>query len=123
MLNVKIKYLFAWNKARGKKAQLYSEFLSNIASIGEPIEADYNKHAYYLHSVCIQGRDRFIVHPSYKSICCGTHYSAPVYNKEPYKSITAGDGRFSIAEKVVGEYVPWPIYRELNKEKIKQFSL
>ena len=57
ILNVKLKHLTTWNKARCKNAQLYTKFLFDLNSIIIPKETDYAHHIYHVYAIRTENRD------------------------------------------------------------------
>ena len=70
VLNVKLKYLSAWNEARRRNAQLYGKLLSDVNNLIIPVEADYAKHIYHIYAIRTQNRDALIRTLAEKDIHC-----------------------------------------------------
>jgi dTDP-4-amino-4,6-dideoxygalactose transaminase len=119
VLRVKLKYLSAWNEARRRNAQLYSELLSEVNNVITPVEADYAKHIYHIYAIRTQNRDSFISTLAEKDIYCGIHYPIPVHLQQAYQYLGYGMGSFPVAEKCAEEVTSLPMFPELSKEQIR----
>jgi dTDP-4-amino-4,6-dideoxygalactose transaminase len=119
VLSVKLKHLPAWNEARRKKAQLYSQMLSGADGVALPKEADYAKHIYHIYALRVPARDKIMNALAEKGIGCGIHYPVPVHLTDAYRSLGLGKGSFPVAEKCAEEFVSLPMFPELTEEQIK----
>jgi len=119
VLRVKLKYLYAWNEARRRNAQLYSKLLSEVNNVTTPVEADYAKHIYHVYAIRTQNRDELISALAEKDIHCGIHYPIPVHLQQAYRYLGYGTGSFPTAEKCAEELVSLPMFPELMEEQIR----
>ena len=117
ILNVKLKYLSAWNEARRKNARLYNELFVNIDDISEPVEAEYARHVYHVYAVRVQNRARLMASLAEKDIHCGIHYPVPVHFQDAYESSGIQNGNCPVAERCAQEYVSLPMFPELTAEQ------
>ena len=120
VLSVKLKRLPAWNEARRKNAQLYSEILANVDGLITPAEADWAKHIYHIYAICTQDRDELISILSEKDIFCGIHYPIPLHLQEAYNCLGYDKGSLPIAEKCADNFVSLPMFPELSQEQIEK---
>ena len=77
VLNVKLKYLSAWNQARREKAAIYNNLLSGIDSLVLPYASDDATHVYHVYAIRTQTRDALLRYLADEGIYCGIHYPAP----------------------------------------------
>jgi dTDP-4-amino-4,6-dideoxygalactose transaminase len=118
VLNVKLKYLSAWNDARRKNADIYNDLLSGLDDLMIPHEADYAKHVYHVFAIRAQNRDDLIAKLAEKEIFCGIHYPVPVHLQDAYNSLDIKNGNFPVAENLAKEFVSLPMYPELSYEHL-----
>jgi dTDP-4-amino-4,6-dideoxygalactose transaminase len=118
VLNVKLKYLTAWNDARRKNADIYNDLLSGLDDLMIPHEADYAKHVYHVFAIRAQNRDDLIAKLAEKEIFCGIHYPVPVHLQDAYNSLDIKNGNFPVAENLAKEFVSLPMYPELSYEHL-----
>lgn len=117
ILNVKLKHLYSWNKARRKNAKQYDELLKGIYGLIKPLEADYAKHVYHVYTIRVQNRDKLLASLGKKEIYCGIHYPVPIHLQDAYTRLKIKNGNFPIAEKFAKEFVSLPMYPELTYEQ------
>ena len=77
VLNVKLKYLSAWNQARREKAAIYNNLLSGIDSLVLPYASDDATHVYHVYAIRTRTRDALLRYLADEGIYCGIHYPAP----------------------------------------------
>jgi dTDP-4-amino-4,6-dideoxygalactose transaminase len=127
VLNVKLKYLTAWNDARRKNADTYNDLLADLEDLVIPYEADYAKHMYHVYAVRVLHRDLLLKALADVDIHCGIHYPVPVHLQRAYHNLEISNGDLGVAEKCADEFVSLPMFPELTyeqqnfvKEKIKE---
>jgi dTDP-4-amino-4,6-dideoxygalactose transaminase len=120
VLSVKLKYLAAWNEARRKNAQLYSDLLAGVDNVITPAEADYAKHVYHIYGIRTPNRDDLMSALAKKGIGCGIHYPVPVHLQRAYESLGHEKGSFPIAEKCAEQLVSLPMFPELSQAQIEK---
>jgi dTDP-4-amino-4,6-dideoxygalactose transaminase len=118
ILNVKLRYLDAWNNARRNIAKLYNESLVRINGLTLPVEASYGNHVYHVYAVCTRERDSLYNELEAKGIQCGIHYPIPIHLQKAYKYLNYSIGSFPIAEKLAKGTLSLPIYAELSNNQI-----
>lgn len=119
ILEVKLKYLCAWNDARRKNAGIYKELLEDTEHILLPVETSQTKHVYHIYAIRTKRRDELIEHLTKAGISCGIHYPVPIHLQDAYKSMGLEKGSFPVAEKCADELVSLPMFPELNREQIE----
>ena len=119
LLNVKLTYLPAWNRARRKNAALYDRCLADCSHAVRPFEADYAKHVYHLYAVRVKNRDLFIEALAGKKIHCGIHYPVPVHLQAAYSELGYPNGSFPVTEIYADQLVSLPMFPELQQTQIE----
>jgi dTDP-4-amino-4,6-dideoxygalactose transaminase len=130
VLNVKLKYLSAWNQARREKAMMYNDLLSGIDSLVLPYVADDATHVYHVYAVRSQNRDALLEYLADENIYCGIHYPVPVHLQTAYSNMGAENNNLKVSERVASELLSLPMFPELTNEqqirvgdKIQEFNL
>ena len=118
ILNVKLKYLPAWNDARRKHAKDYTTGLSAVKDVIVPQEADYARHVYHIYAIRVKDRDKLMAYLGEKGISCGIHYPVPVHLQKAYSFLQKGEGSFPVAEKCASQYISLPMFAELTDEQV-----
>jgi dTDP-4-amino-4,6-dideoxygalactose transaminase len=119
VLNVKLKYLAAWNDARRKNADIYNDLLSDLDDPMIPHEADYARHMYHVYAIRVQHRDTLLKSLADADIHCGIHYPVPVHLQDAYYSLEITNGSCPIAETCAQEFISLPMYPELSRQQIE----
>ena len=114
ILNVKLKHLDKWNKARGEKARLYNELLKNIVITPE----DNAGNVYHLYVIRHKERNALQQHLSSKGIMTGIHYPVPIHLQPAYAHLGYKKEDFPVAEKCANEILSLPMYPELTEEEV-----
>ena len=119
ILSAKLKHLSAWNEARRKNAQMYTELLKGADHIIVPEEAAYTRHICHVYAVRVQNRDKLMNALGEKGIGNGIHYPVPIHLTDAYKFLGLGRGSFPVAEQCADEFLSLPMYPELAPEQIE----
>ncbi|MBU1053464.1 MAG: DegT/DnrJ/EryC1/StrS family aminotransferase [Proteobacteria bacterium] len=119
ILEVKLKYLSAWNDARRKNAGIYKELFEDTEHILLPVETSQTKHVYHIYAIRTKRRDTLIEYLTKAGISCGIHYPVPIHLQDAYKTMELEKGSFPVAEKCADELVSLPMFPELTQEQIE----
>ncbi|MDZ7336848.1 MAG: DegT/DnrJ/EryC1/StrS family aminotransferase [candidate division KSB1 bacterium] len=119
ILEVKLKYLNAWNNARRQHAQLYRQLLAEIPGVIPPVEADYARHIYHVYAIRVSHRDELIKFLAEKDVQTGIHYPVPVHLQQAYDSLGLRPGSYPVAERCAREFLSLPMYPELTDAQIE----
>jgi len=118
ILNVKLKYLDMWNKARREGAKQYNQLIKNPA-ISLPVELPHNKHVYHLYVIKTKNRDllqRFLLS---KGIKTQIHYPLPVHLQKAYGFLNLSRGSLPVAEGLAKKILSIPLFPELTSGQIE----
>jgi aminotransferase EvaB len=114
----KLKYIDEWISRRRYIADVYKkELLSTTLKL--PIEAPWNRHAYYIYVVSHPKRDLIINKLAECDIHVNISYPWPVHTMEGYTYLGWNEGDLPITEKKAKEIFSLPMYPSLSDEKIE----
>jgi dTDP-4-amino-4,6-dideoxygalactose transaminase len=119
VLNVKLRYLDAWNAARRKNAALYNRLLQGIDGVVTPIVLADIEPVYHLYVVRVTRRDDLIPFLHAQGIGTIIHYPVPIHLQEAYRSHGWKKGDFPLTEQYAGEILSLPMFAELTEEQIE----
>ncbi len=119
ILEVKLKYLNAWNNARRRHAQLYHQLLQQIPNVIVPIEADYARHIYHVYAIRVPQREALMKFLAEKEVQTGIHYPIPIHLQPAYQFLGLRPGSFPVAEQCAEQFLSLPMYPELTDEQIE----
>jgi dTDP-4-amino-4,6-dideoxygalactose transaminase len=118
VLNVKLKYINAWNEARRQRAGWYATLLSGSAA-AVPKEAPYSRHVYHIYAIGVPDRDECLKYMNSRKIGCGIHYPVPIHLQKAYGHLGLRKGSFPAAERRCSEVLSLPMYPELSAEQVE----
>jgi len=119
ILEVKLKYLNAWNNARRHHAQLYHQLLQQIPNVIVPREAEYARHIYHVYAIRVPEREALMKFLAEKEVQTGIHYPIPIHLQPAYQFLGLRPGSFPVAEQCAQQFLSLPMYPELTDEQIE----
>ena len=117
VLNVKLRYLDAWNELRRLHAARYHELLK-VSGLILPSQMDYARHVYHLYVVQTDARDRVQERLATAGIQTGIHYPIPIHLQPAYSSLGYRIGDFPETEKQSQRVLSLPMFAELTNEQM-----
>lgn len=130
VLNVKLKYLEDYQKARYDAAQIYTNALKGIEGIEAPIEVPYSTHVYHQYTLKINNgfRDELREFLSNNGIPAMIYYPIPLHLQKAFLQIARQGEVMEISEELSKTVLSLPMHTELDLEqqnyiigKIKEF--
>lgn len=117
VLNVKLRYLDAWNTARQRNAAVYRRELagSGLRLLGEPAAS---KSVYHIFPVFTEQRDELRAHLFNAGVSTGIHYPIPVHLQRGYRHLGYKKGDLPQSELAARETLSLPMYPELPSEAV-----
>ena len=114
ILDVKLKYLPEWNKARRERARYYSRRLSQLPGIKTPVESEGAYHVYHQYVIRVPQRDAIRCRLGEQGIGCGVFYPAPLYKQPCLSAYGRSEYPCKEAERACSEVLALPMYPELS---------
>lgn len=121
ILQVKLKYIDAWNDARRQKAHYYNKLFAG-SNIVTPVELDYVKHAYHLYIIRVPNRVEVESVLKEKGIGHGVYYPVPLHLQEAYRNLGYKPGDLPVSEAASHETIAIPLYPELRTEDMEMIA-
>jgi dTDP-4-amino-4,6-dideoxygalactose transaminase len=119
VLDVKLKYIDAWNAARRAHAQTYNALLADT-DVVTPYEADGCHAVYHIYAVRTPRRDALLAHLQGRGIGASIHYPLPVHLQPAYADLGLSHGSFPAAELCAENELSLPLYPELTPAQIEE---
>jgi len=117
VLDIKLKYLDAWNRKRQEIAQYYNRELAGLA-FKTPFVPAYTTHIYHQYVLRMQGSNQGLLgHLRKKGIDSRVFYPLPLHLQKCFKYLGYQKGDFPEAEKAARQVLTLPIYPELTLEE------
>lgn len=118
VLNVKLRYLPAWNAARARHAETYRAMLEGVGDLAFQQRVPETTHIYHLFVVETDHRDALQQHLAERGIATGIHYPVPIHLQPAYAALGYRCGDFPAAERLARRMLSLPMYAELQPEQI-----
>jgi dTDP-4-amino-4,6-dideoxygalactose transaminase len=119
LLDVKLRYIDAWNESRRRIARAYRERLEGVSGVRAPELADGEEHVMHVFVARVGGerRDRVLARLGEAGIGAGIHYPVPVAFLKGVDA-DARRGDFPVAEMLAGEILSLPLYPEMTDGQV-----
>jgi dTDP-4-amino-4,6-dideoxygalactose transaminase len=118
ILNVKLKYVDGWNRARHQNALKYNERLSVIPRLQTPKIRENAFHIFHLYVIRTEKRDALAIYLKSKQIETGIHYPTALPFLQAYKYLDYRPSDFPVAYQYQREILSLPMFPELNDVQI-----
>lgn len=118
ILDIKLKHLDLYSKARIAVADKYDEAFKNIAELKTPSRAKYSTHVFHQYTLIVQNgkRDELIEYLKTNDIPCGVYYPVPLYKQEAFSKYTEPGFDLPTTEKLCQSVISLPIHTEMKPE-------
>jgi dTDP-4-amino-4,6-dideoxygalactose transaminase len=117
VLNVKLKYLDAWNLRRRERAAYYDALFADVPEVVTPKEAPGNFHVYHQYVIRLPRRDEAKTLLTRKGIGCAVFYPLPLHRQQCFQHLVYADEDFPAASRACKEVLALPMYAELTPEQ------
>jgi len=106
ILQVKLRYLDAWNAKRRKAAETYNKLLQFVHGITTPLECTrWSRAVYHLYVIRSQQRDELQRHLNGLNIATGLHYPIPLHLQPAFENLDCRDGDLPVTEQTARQLV------------------
>lgn len=122
ILNVKLKYLDVWNKARFYNAQEYNKKLAGVGDLVLPDINGCDSHVFHLYVLRTEKRDALMKHLIDNAVGCVIHYPVPIYSLGAYQWLGCRPQEFPVTESFSRQILSLPMYAELKEEQIDRVA-
>lgn len=115
VLDIKLKYLPKWIKAKAKIAEYYQKKLSDICEFIKVTEG--GESAYHVVAILTPKREELAKYLKENGIETGVHYPTVLHLQPAYKFLGYKKGDFPVAEKYANETLSLPLYPHMTREE------
>ncbi len=116
VLDVKLKHLDDYGRARKKGADFYNTHL-DLPGIQTPVIAPFSTHVFHQYTLIIENdRDQVKDHLTEKGIPTGVYYPVPLHLQKAYRGDGYKMGDFPVSEDLARKVLSLPMHTELNEE-------
>lgn len=120
ILNIKLRHLDSYNKARQKAANFYNSRLQAIPSLQIPVTASWSTHIFHQFTVKVlhNKRDSLKDHLEKKGIPSMIYYPVPLHLQKAYTYLGYKKGQFPVTESLCSTVLSLPMHTELDSEHL-----
>lgn len=124
VLNIKLKYLNEYSKARQKAAAYYNNAFANNPKIKTPVTADFTTHVFHQYTLVLEDVDRkgLMKHLMDKGIASAVYYPVPLHMQKAYLDPRYKEGDFPVTEMLSKSVISLPIHTELTPDIQKEIT-
>lgn len=113
ILDVKLRHLALWTKARRELARRYDAALSD-SGVRIPERGPDGEHVYHVYAVRCGQRDRLRDSLASAGVSTSIHYPIPVHLQPAYADLGYAKGDFPASEAFAAETLSLPIFPEMS---------
>jgi len=119
VLDVKLKYLDEYNKARQKAAAFYHKLFKNHPIIETPTISSFSTHVFHQYTLKLKNADRQKVVEKMREaeIPVMVYYPVPLHLQKAFENLGYQKGDFPVAEKLSECVISLPMHTELTEEQ------
>ncbi|MDG1136175.1 MAG: DegT/DnrJ/EryC1/StrS family aminotransferase [Bacteroidales bacterium] len=118
ILDIKLRYLDEYGKARQEAANFYNRAFSNCTKITTPKISDFTTHVFHQYTLVLKDIDResLMKHLSERGIASAIYYPVPLHLQKAYLDPRYKVGDFPVTEMLSKSVMSLPIHTELTPE-------
>ncbi len=120
ILDVKLKRLDAYARARQQAAAYYDNAFKNIPGMAVPARHPHSTHVFHQYTLQISGnrRDDLQDHLHKCGIPTMIYYPVPLYEQEAFKNSAAGITKLPVTDYLCSAVLSLPMHTELDEPQI-----
>jgi dTDP-4-amino-4,6-dideoxygalactose transaminase len=124
ILNVKLKNLDAYAKARRKAADYYDEAFGKQSKITTPFRAPYSHHVFHQYTLQLEGinRDELNQFLGSKNIPSMIYYPVPAHRQQMFASFGSAQQSLPVTDWLTERVISLPMHTELEEEQLQYIS-
>ncbi|MCU7695367.1 DegT/DnrJ/EryC1/StrS family aminotransferase [Haoranjiania flava] len=123
VLNIKLKHLDAYAKARNEVAAYYNSAFAGNRKIITPRPAPYTTHVFHQYTLVLEGVDRFGLqqHLAHKQIPAMVYYPVPGHRQEMFQQFNVAYD-LPVTDYLTERVISLPIHTEMDEEQLKYIT-
>lgn len=131
VLDVKLKHLDTYSRARYKAAQYYTERLKEVTGIVTPREVPNSTHVYHQYTLKVMDgkRDALKKYLEEAGIPAMIYYPLPLQEQQAFQHISRAGTPLDISKELAASVLSLPVHTEMDSgtqdyiiSKVKEFS-
>lgn len=120
ILEVKLKHLDSYCKARQKAAAFYDQALRNVEQVTIPFRSDFSTHVYHQYTIKLvngYSRDELKKYLSENGIPSMIYYPVPLHKQKAYLEFISKDSEFPVSSQLCDSVLSLPMHTHLKIEE------
>lgn len=119
ILDVKLKYLDAFNEARRAVAARYDEAFALVEGLLVPKRSSFSSHVYHQYTLQVAPEKRELLQRTLKEkgIPSMIYYPLPLHEQEAFKKVARISGSLEVADRLCRSVLSLPIHTEMDEEE------
>jgi UDP-2-acetamido-2-deoxy-ribo-hexuluronate aminotransferase len=124
VLNVKLKYLEEYYRARHMAAEYYDNAFRDVPDIIIPSRDDKSGHIFHQYTIRLRNndRDKLKEYLESKEIPSMIYYPVPLHLQKAFTRLGYNKGDFPVTEELCKTVISLPMHTELDEEQLKYIS-
>jgi dTDP-4-amino-4,6-dideoxygalactose transaminase len=119
ILDVKLKYLDEYVRARQQAAAWYDEHLAGVGDIITPVRRPWSTHSYHQYTIRTLQRDALQQYLKEKGIPSMVYYPKVIHLQEAYQYLGYRKGDFPVSEMLTENVLSLPMHTEMDEEQLE----
>jgi len=124
VLDIKLKYLDSYAKARQTVAELYDNAFKDHLNVKIPFRNDKSSHVFHQYTIQVNGidRDGLKSYLNDKGIPAMVYYPFPLHLQNAYKYLGYKKNDFPVTEKLCETVLSLPMRTEMTEDQIEYIT-
>ena len=124
ILNVKLKNLDGYIKARRKVADYYDQAFGGQSKITIPFRAPYSHHVFHQYTLLLDGINRNELNDflGAKNIPSMIYYPVPAHRQQMFASFGSAKQSLPVTDWLTERVISLPMHTELDEEQLQYIS-
>ena len=120
ILDIKLKHLDEYNKARTDAADYYDKAFKDVQQITTPYRAPFTRHAFHQYTLKLEGvdRDGLNQHLASKGIPSMIYYPVPSHRQKAFESYGGASFDLPVTDWLTSRVISLPMHTELWKDQL-----
>ncbi len=124
VLNIKLKYLDNYIKARVSVADYYDKAFANNAKITTPFRAPYTSHVFHQYTMILNGVDRDGLNKwlAEQNVPSMIYYPVPAHRQKMFDAFGGTKFDLQTTDWLTERVISLPIHTEMEEEQLKYIT-
>jgi len=124
ILDVKLKHLDEYIKARRKAASFYDHTFESNKNITVPYTADYTNHVYHQYTILLKDADRNGLNKylAEQNIPSMIYYPVPAHKQKMFYAFAGRNYHLGVSDCLSDKVISLPMHTELDEEQLQYIT-